>query len=359
MEINLKDTLKALRQQKQITQETLAQYLGISQQSVGKWERGEGFSDITLLPKIALYFNVSIDDLLNVGQARVEERIRAYVEQSKVFEKNGDVEARIALWERAHEEFPNHLFVMERLKTALSVRCPWPYPRDTGGRIVALAERILDESTDTKLRESAIFSLCSVYTSWGETEKALCYADLCGSMYHCRESMRASVLEGEAGIKESQNCLLNYVFCAAQEAIDPKHYDFGTEEEVRCIRFSIDLMKLLFSDGNYGGYAFDLSHRYFLMARSYAWMGNSEKTLDALEECVRFCVMDAQNKEGTYTAPMINRLEYGKDFSKNFKGNACNARLEVLGAQNCFDFVRSHEKFQKLEQTLREYAEKV
>lgn len=43
MEINLKDTLRRLRQKKNITQETLAAYLGITHQSVGKWERGEGF----------------------------------------------------------------------------------------------------------------------------------------------------------------------------------------------------------------------------------------------------------------------------------------------------------------------------
>ena len=49
MEINLKDTLRNLRRAKNITQETLADYLGITPQSVGKWERGEGYPDITML----------------------------------------------------------------------------------------------------------------------------------------------------------------------------------------------------------------------------------------------------------------------------------------------------------------------
>lgn len=40
MKINIKDTLRALRQKEKITQETLAAYLGITPQSVGKWERG-------------------------------------------------------------------------------------------------------------------------------------------------------------------------------------------------------------------------------------------------------------------------------------------------------------------------------
>ncbi|MBE6638818.1 MAG: helix-turn-helix transcriptional regulator [Ruminococcaceae bacterium] len=358
MEINLKDTLKSLRLQKNITQETLAEYLGITQQSVGKWERGEGFPDITLLPKLALYFNVSIDDLLNVGQARIEDRIHTYTKQAEIYEKNGDINARIALWEQAHNEFPNNAFVMERLNSALFVNMPYPYPQETANRIIHLATRILDTSTDIKLRESAIFSLCTLYESMGDTEKALYYADMCSSMYYCRESMRAGILKGEEGIKEAQSCLLHYVFCASQEAITMPNHNFNCEEEIKAIQLSIDLLDLLLSDGNYGGYAADMSWRYSLLACNYAQIQNKEKALQALEKCVEFSIIDAKKTEGFYTAPMVNRLEHGKNFSKNFKGNACNARIQKLSLP-CFDFLRDHERFKECERLLNEYAEKI
>lgn len=51
MEINLKEKLRALRQQKNITQEALANHLAITPQSVGKWERGEGFRISLCYPK--------------------------------------------------------------------------------------------------------------------------------------------------------------------------------------------------------------------------------------------------------------------------------------------------------------------
>ena len=70
MNITMKDILRALRRQKKVTQEELANHLGITAQSVGKWERGEGFPDITLLPSIALYFGVTTDELLGIDKAR-------------------------------------------------------------------------------------------------------------------------------------------------------------------------------------------------------------------------------------------------------------------------------------------------
>ena len=45
--------LKKYRLQKELTQEDVADYLGITAQSVSKWERGESYPDITLLPALA------------------------------------------------------------------------------------------------------------------------------------------------------------------------------------------------------------------------------------------------------------------------------------------------------------------
>lgn len=55
-----------LRKNKGIGQQDLADVLGISFQSVSKWETGTTMPDITLLPSIAEYFNVSIDELLGI-----------------------------------------------------------------------------------------------------------------------------------------------------------------------------------------------------------------------------------------------------------------------------------------------------
>lgn len=103
MNIDMTKTLRELRKQKNVTQEQLANFLGITPQSVGKWERG-GYPDITLLPKIALYFNVTVDTLLGVDEARIKEAIEGYEKESKRLSNIGDVEVELKLWEKAYEE---------------------------------------------------------------------------------------------------------------------------------------------------------------------------------------------------------------------------------------------------------------
>ena len=68
--------IKELRQQKHIKQETLADELGVTTQAVSKWETGASDPDIALLPKIAAYFGVSIDELFEMPRAQKMERIQ-------------------------------------------------------------------------------------------------------------------------------------------------------------------------------------------------------------------------------------------------------------------------------------------
>ena len=75
-EIKIAQAIFQGRKAKGITQETLAHYLGVSKASVSKWETGQSYPDITFLPQLATYFNVSIDDLLGYEPQMTKEEIR-------------------------------------------------------------------------------------------------------------------------------------------------------------------------------------------------------------------------------------------------------------------------------------------
>lgn len=75
--------IKQLRQQKGITQDTLADHLNISFQAISKWETDNASPDISLLPQLSIYFGVTIDDLFEITPDAHLERIENMLEQQK------------------------------------------------------------------------------------------------------------------------------------------------------------------------------------------------------------------------------------------------------------------------------------
>ena len=75
-EINIARIILQKRREKALTQDDLAQYMGVSKASVSKWETGQSYPDITFLPKLAAFFNISIDDLLGYEPQMSQGEIR-------------------------------------------------------------------------------------------------------------------------------------------------------------------------------------------------------------------------------------------------------------------------------------------
>jgi transcriptional regulator with XRE-family HTH domain len=75
-EINIAKVLVNKRKEKGITQDELANYLGVSKASVSKWETGQSYPDVTFLPQLAAYFNISIDELIDYKPQMTKEDIR-------------------------------------------------------------------------------------------------------------------------------------------------------------------------------------------------------------------------------------------------------------------------------------------
>lgn len=73
MNLLIGENIKRMRREHNLTQEEMSAHLGISFQSISKWERGDGYPDITMLPALENYFGISIDELL--GMSEIEKTI--------------------------------------------------------------------------------------------------------------------------------------------------------------------------------------------------------------------------------------------------------------------------------------------
>ncbi len=119
MTVYFGENLKKLRKSKKLTQESLAEFLGMSFQAVSKWERGETYPDITMLPVIAAFFGVTVDSLLGTDMIAKEAKIKEYSESySRLLNERKIAEARDMLKE-ATVEFPGNYDLMAKYFNAL------------------------------------------------------------------------------------------------------------------------------------------------------------------------------------------------------------------------------------------------
>ena len=76
--------IKELREKNKMTQQALAEKLGVSDKTVSKWETGKGYPDITLLEPIAEAFGVSVSELIS-GNAILNSNVSANMLRSKFY----------------------------------------------------------------------------------------------------------------------------------------------------------------------------------------------------------------------------------------------------------------------------------
>lgn len=176
MEIRIGENIKRLRTRKGITQEQLSEVLHVSAVAVSKWERGETMPDITLLPKLAYYFQTTTDELLNYDACEVELRIAEFINKHTEAAEAGQYEACAELSREAYADFPNDYRVMELYMWDLI----GGYADNDDAVITAnaktlseICDRILNGCTDSFIRADAVVMKGKILKAGGHVEEAL------------------------------------------------------------------------------------------------------------------------------------------------------------------------------------------
>ncbi len=158
MELLIAEKIKKYRKQRDMTQDALASALGISPQSISKWECGDGYPDITLLPSIANFFGITVDELIGNDEISAKEDIQKnYFNVIQSLPHDEQLELSL----KYHRKYPRNWHIATSLMHEIT-----RYHRDKIDEykpmLTEICERILKECTDTTSRKNAVKSMCMI-----------------------------------------------------------------------------------------------------------------------------------------------------------------------------------------------------
>lgn len=342
MNINLGAQMKALRHNQGKTQEDVARALNVTAQAVSRWEKGACYPDMTMIPAIANYFGVTIDELFGYRSERsmridaLAERIRDM--DSRNAGKDVCVDECIRMAREGLAEYPDSERLMLCLASVLYnagyVRYGEHHLTDGEGydvydvrrhreyaewrEAVAIYERLLATLDEGDMRHQAVRELIQLYANLGESEKAAAVAQTAPPLTGCRERLRIQAFDGRKKAEACGEALLATVkecsFLMIQSFImNSAHID--PEEAVRIVRRAIGVFDLVCTDGGYGWKHADLIGLHLFLSIRLWQAGDADGAFAALDKALDHArALDKvyRQQEARYTAPLIaavsNRL---------------------------------------------------
>lgn len=176
-QINLSKNLARLRRDRKITQEELADFIGVTKAAVSKWENGQTTPDILLLPQLANFFGVTVDELIGyVAQLSEEQIRRRYQELCESFVKLSFAEA----WEQTraviHRYYSCYPFLFQAVVLYLNHYMLADSEEEKKGMLkeaLHLCQRILQECRDVELCADAMAMKAVLKLRLGMPEEAI------------------------------------------------------------------------------------------------------------------------------------------------------------------------------------------
>ena len=162
------------RKELKLTQEDIAQFVGVSRAAVSKWEKGLSYPDITLLPKLAMYFDLSIDTLLGYEPQLTKERIEQIYAQLANRFATEPYEQVIAEVENVIAEYYScYPFLLKMAQLLLNYMSQSSDPAATGALILTLCERVKANAEGLNILQEATVLEASVYLMQQQPEQVL------------------------------------------------------------------------------------------------------------------------------------------------------------------------------------------
>ena len=298
MEISLSENIKKYRKQNRLTQEQLAEVMGVSTGAVHKWEAAMSVPELDMILKLADFFEISVDVL--VGYKVKDNTLNSIVDRIAALAKVKDPEALTEM-EKALKKYPNSFWLVHYCASLYSFF-------GVGNRNTAVSQRALElyeqalmlikQNDDPGISEDTVRSeMANVYYTMGEYEKALdilknnnpggAYSDFIGTVMamefnktkEAEPYLLQSLINSAAKLLTS---LMSYAFILLKR----KEYKKAAE----LLKTGLDLIRSLHM-GKEIDIAYKLSAVYYVLM-AYTWLrtGKKEEAGDLLKKAAAMTV---------------------------------------------------------------------
>jgi transcriptional regulator with XRE-family HTH domain len=181
--------IKELRKHRGVTQEQLAHSIGISFQAVSKWENGIALPDIALVPVLANYFGVSLDELFDYNQREIEEDIEEIAYEARKFRESDPEEGRRIL-EAGLQKYAANDILLNNLLYVLNYT---ENPDET----IEIASALIEQTEQDDVRYDALRFLAYAYKAKGDMQSAEAAVEQIPEIYFSKLSELAFLTTGE------------------------------------------------------------------------------------------------------------------------------------------------------------------
>jgi len=343
MQLNLGTRIRELRRRNGITQEVLAEALGVTSQAVSRWEASGSYPDMEIIPVIANYFGVSIDELFGYENSR-ETKINQILENVDLYgiKGRGDdnwVGECIFMLREGLAEFPKNERLLIALANVLSeagwrTHKEWLCYDDEGFvqreydkhskseywlEAIKVCEHLVVNASDSAIIAKAVTILVTLYKNLGENDKAVNYAKMMPSLDNCQEILLASATDGKQQAQFVGDFLLKSAESFSEQLIyglmaNRNHYN--SDMPIEKVEGAIALFSLICDDGNLGPYHSSAVKLCLYLSRLQWERGycddafaSLDKALNHAEKFEALC----DGKEHTFTAPLVSFVRFKLD----------------------------------------------
>lgn len=299
MLINISQNIRNNRVARKWSQEYLAEKLGVSFQAVSKWERGESYPDLQMVPDIAELFRISTDELIGADKTRENGEVGRIVDKLRTLDAERNDAEIVRAADEALKRFPNNYVLMAWIVYAGQNVNP--------RRSVDLADHILENCVDGYIRNWVQTERCYALYKCGEKEKAIEAAKKLPNLDNTRDSVLIDLLEGDAAVEFMAGYPLKTLCTRFDRMINKLLPYYEWRQQIALIDKSTGLAELLWESGDVSFVIPLKIDNHLKIAELYLEHKEYENGLNSLKKAVQLAVYhDSLPQPGKSEAIILN-----------------------------------------------------